>query len=93
MDLFITVVKVYRIKFCDSVFLTCVTYVYEMMKQKVRSVVNESLTKLLPLYEFRDSRVTKSSYETELHKLTSHFELLTRRLNFCFSTFELLTRS
>ena len=34
-----------------------------------------------------------SSYEIELHKLTSHFELLTRRLNFCFSTFELLTRS
>ena len=47
-----------------------------------------------------------SSYETELRKKTSHFELLTRkfyrnssfelltrRLDFYFSTFELLTRS
>ena len=31
------------------------------------------------LCEVRNSRVTKSSYETELHKMTSHFELLTRK--------------
>ena len=30
--------------------------------------------------EVRNSRVTKSSYETELSKTTSHFELLTRKL-------------
>ena len=28
--------------------------------------------------EVRNSRVTKSSYETELRKMTSHFELLTQ---------------
>ena len=28
--------------------------------------------------EVQNSRVTKSSYETELRKMTSHFELLTR---------------
>ena len=70
--------------------------------------------------EVWNSPVTKSSYETELHKMTSHFQLLTRkflqkfffwvtnltpqniklnfesltrRLNFYFSTFELLTWS
>ena len=30
--------------------------------------------------EVRNSRVTKSNYETELSKTTSHFELLTRKL-------------
>ena len=30
--------------------------------------------------EIRNSQVTKSSYETELRKMTSHFELLTRKL-------------
>ena len=34
----------------------------------------------LELYEAWDSRVTKSSYETELRKMTSHFELLTRKI-------------
>ena len=29
--------------------------------------------------EVQNSRVTKSSYETELRKMTSHFELLTRK--------------
>ena len=29
--------------------------------------------------EVRNSRVTKSSYETELGKMTSHFELLTSK--------------
>ena len=29
--------------------------------------------------EVRNFRVTKSSYEAELHKMTSHFELLTRK--------------
>ena len=28
--------------------------------------------------EVQNSRVTKSCYETELHKMRSHFELLTR---------------
>ena len=31
------------------------------------------------LKELRNSRVTKSSYQTELHKMTSDFELLTRK--------------
>ena len=53
-----------------------------------------------------NSQVTKSSYETELRKMTSrfelltrrqkikklHFELLTRRFNFYSFVFELLTR-
>ena len=68
--------------------------------------------------EVRNSWVTKYSYKTELHKMTSNFltrkcfwkfffrvtnstswniklniELLTRRSNFYFYTFELLTRS
>ena len=30
--------------------------------------------------EFRNSRITKSSYKTELCKMTSHFELLTRKV-------------
>ena len=30
--------------------------------------------------EVRNSRVTKSSYEIELSKMTLHFELLTRKL-------------
>ena len=30
------------------------------------------------LNEVRNSRVTKSSYKTDLCKMTSHFELLTR---------------
>ena len=34
-----------------------------------------------------------SSYEIKLRKMTLHFELLTRRFNFYFSTFEFLTRS
>ena len=35
---------------------------------------------LLPkIHEVRNSRVKKSSCETELRKMTSHFELLTRR--------------
>ena len=42
--------------------------------------------------KIRNSRVTKSSYETELRK-NLHFELLTRKFNFYFSTYELLTRS
>ena len=29
--------------------------------------------------EVRNSRVRKSSYETKLHKITSHFELMTRK--------------
>ena len=28
--------------------------------------------------EFQNSRVTKSSYDTEVHEMTSHFELLNR---------------
>ena len=74
----------------------------------------------MTLQELRNSRVMKSSYETELCKMTSHFELLTRsrkikltlrvtnsksknknlhlelltrRFNFYFSNFELLTRN
>ena len=31
--------------------------------------------------EVRDSRVTKSCYETELRKMTSHFELITRKFS------------
>ena len=31
------------------------------------------------LSEVWNSRVTKSSYETKLHKMTPHFELLTRK--------------
>ena len=33
---------------------------------------------LQPFKKIRDSQVTKSSYEIELRKMTSHFELLTR---------------
>ena len=29
--------------------------------------------------EFRNSQITKSSYKTELCKMKSHFELLTRK--------------
>ena len=45
------------------------------------------------LNEVQNCRVTKSSYEIESPKMTSHFELLTQRLHFYFFTFELLTRS
>ena len=31
--------------------------------------------------EVRNSEVTKSNYETELHKMTSHFELLTEKFS------------
>ena len=41
--------------------------------------------------EVRVSRVTKSSYETELHKMTPYFELLTQLLNIKLN-FKLLTR-
>ena len=52
----------------------------------------------------RNSQITISSYEFELRKMMSHlelltykfyksFELLTRWLNFYFSTFKLPTRS
>ena len=51
------------------------------------------LDKNIDFHEVRNSRVTKSSYETEYRKMTSHFELLTRRFNFYFSTFKLLTQS
>ena len=74
----------------------------------------------LYFFEVRNSRVTKSSYETELRKMASQFELLTRKFlkkffyritnstsqnvklnfellprkfNFYFSTFELPTQS
>ena len=40
--------------------------------------------------EVRNSRVKKSVYKTELRKMTSHFELLTRKF-FRKSSFELLT--
>ena len=45
----------------------------------------------MDITEVRNSRVTKSSYKTDLRKMTTHFELLTRRFNFHFSTFELIT--
>ena len=58
------------------------------------------------IYEVRNSRVTKSSCETELPKMTPHFEsptrkfyrnssfeLLTQTFNFYYSTLELLTWS
>ena len=35
--------------------------------------------------EVRNSRVTKSSYETELHKMTSHFELIPQKILWKFS--------
>ena len=40
---------------------------------------NESFAKATGKVEVRNSWVTKSSYETELCKMTSHFELLTRK--------------
>ena len=40
------------------------------------------------LIEVRNSRVTKSSYETELREMTSH--VTRHKIN--YSTFELLTR-
>ena len=43
------------------------------------------------IVEVWTSRVTKSSYETELRKMTSKFELLTRKI-YRNSSFELLTR-
>ena len=46
--------------------------------------------------EVRNSRVTKPSYAKRRHTSQNkklHFELLTRRFNFYFSTFKLLTRS
>ena len=36
------------------------------------------LDKNIDFHEVRNSRVTKSSYETEYRKMTSHFEVLTR---------------
>ena len=41
--------------------------------------------------EVWNSRVTKSSYDTELRKMTSHFELLTRNC-YRYPSFELLAR-
>ena len=37
-----------------------------------------ALFKLLLILKVRNSRITKMSYETKLHKMTSNFELLTR---------------
>ena len=34
--------------------------------------------KKITFSEVRNSRLTKSSYETKLHKMRSHFQLLTR---------------
>ena len=42
-------------------------------------------------WEVQNSQVTKSSYKTQLSKITSHFELLIRK-SFWSSSFELVTR-
>ena len=47
-----------------------------MLRSKLKNVFNKNKTHF---NEVRNSRVTKSSYETELRKMTSHFELLTRK--------------
>ena len=44
-----------------------------------------------PIMDVRNSRVTKSSYKTELRKMMSHFEFLTRKF-YRNSSFELLTQ-
>ena len=36
--------------------------------------------KITEISKVKNSLVTKSSYETELRKMTPHFELLTRKL-------------
>ena len=46
----------------------------QTLREKMDGKRNECRTK-----EVRNSGVTKSSYETELRKMTSHFELLTRK--------------
>ena len=83
---------------------------------KIECTQNDSAS----YFEVQNSQITKSSNETELRKMTSHFELLTRKcllkfffrvtnttsknikvnfelltrkFNFYYSTFELLTRS
>ena len=47
-----------------------------MLRSKLKNVFNKSKTHF---NEVRNSRVTKSSYETELRRMTSYFELLTRK--------------
>ena len=44
----------------------------------VRNISEQFQKHLEHFYEVRNSGVTKSSYETEFRKITSHFELLTR---------------
>ena len=59
--------------------------IFQNILQKARSLlkivrnISEQFQKHLEhFYEVRNSGVTKSSYETEFRKITSHFELLTR---------------
>ena len=101
------------IKFCGKSIALPVRLIFKsVLNDGVFQDDRERLTKV------RNSRVMKSSYETKLLEMTSHFELLnrkplqklffrvtnstslniklnllTRRFNFYFSTFKLLTRS
>ena len=69
-------------KYLQSCWFHCVDMFY------IKFRFCETFTVII---EVRNSRVTKSSYETELRKMTSHFELLTQKF-YRNSTFELLTR-
>ena len=106
-------ISIRMIKFCGKSIALPVRLIF-------KSVLNDGVFQddRKRLTKVRNSRVMKSSYETKLLEMTSHFELLnrkplqklffrvtnstslniklnllTRRFNFYFSTFKLLTRS
>ena len=80
-SVFINTTNIYSNKFLERYFVRILPSCHKYLWHKYfLQVKNGSCFRLHLLYpfEFRNSRVTKSSYETELRKMTSHFELLTR---------------
>ena len=61
------------------------------MKNYVQLILKLFFENVLAFMEVQNYRVTKSSYKTELRKMTLHFELLTRKF-YRNLPFELLTR-
>ena len=66
-----------------------------MQYQIIKMIIIKKGNKKDSFYFFKvwNSQVTKWSYGTELYKTMSQLKLLTRRFNFYFSSFELLTRT
>ena len=58
-------------------YTTCINFSDGEMEKKINKNWYTG-TILMDLSEVRNSQVTKSSYEIKLHKMASHFEILTR---------------